>query len=118
MAVEATYPGHDGRVAQVLVDHDVELALKLLLLLGIGERHTGRDSRHVLDDHEPQGVSSIVEQVWLDFDLLGGQVCQHLAPVFNHKAHNARRIISSLTCFRTALKPSFFSSCRSKIRAS
>lgn len=41
MGLSMTYPGHDGRVAQVLVDHDVELALKLGLLLAVGEGHAG-----------------------------------------------------------------------------
>lgn len=36
----ATYPGDDGGVAHVLVDQDVELALKLCLLVTVGERYT------------------------------------------------------------------------------
>ena len=55
----------------MLVDQDVELAFKLCLLRGIGERHTGRHGRHVLDDHEAERVGRIVEQVRLDFDLMG-----------------------------------------------
>lgn len=67
----ATYPGHNGGVAQVLVDQDVELALKLCLLVGIGEWHTRGHGGHVLNDHETERVGGIVKQVRLDFDLMG-----------------------------------------------
>lgn len=85
-----TYPGHNGGVAQVLVNHDVELALKLCLLVAIGERHTRRHGGHVLDDHHTEGVGGVVKQVWLDFDLVDLS-CQHLPSVFKHQAHNAHR---------------------------
>lgn len=103
----------------MLVDQDVELALKLCLLRGVGERHTRGHGRHVLDDHEAERVGGVVEQVGLDLDLSGGTSS---APLFhsssNPQSHTQLSQGGSLTCLRTALKPSFFSSCRSKMRAS
>lgn len=75
----------------MLVDHDVELALKLGLLLAVGERDTGRDARHVLDDHEAERVGGIVEQVRLDLDLLGVAVLSaSLIRPFKHQSHIPR----------------------------
>lgn len=74
-----TYPGHDARVAQVLVDEDVELALKLLLLRRVRREHARRHAGHVLDHHETETVTGIVKEIRLDFDLRKSQPTSSLA---------------------------------------
>lgn len=66
-----TYPREDARVALELVNHELELASKLLLLcrVGLAQRHR----RHVLDDQESELVGGTVEEARLDFDLVGSQ---------------------------------------------
>ena len=67
LVVEA-YPREDARVALELVDHELQLAAKLLLLcrVGLPLRHR----RHVLDDEESELVGGAVEEAGFDFDLV------------------------------------------------
>lgn len=65
------YPGDNGRVALVLIDENLKLSLELGLLVGVRRaavrvrRHAG----HVLNDEQANLVTSLVEQIGLDFDL-------------------------------------------------
>lgn len=63
------YPGVNGRVALVLVDHDLQLALKLCSLL-LGRLSIWSHARHVLNNDEANLVASLVEQVRLNLDLI------------------------------------------------
>lgn len=73
-------PSNDAGVASVLADKHFELALELLLLFGIGKNVDYRavfeslslgwsEGWHILDEHEPQLITGLVEQGWFDFDL-------------------------------------------------
>jgi hypothetical protein len=73
-------PSNNTRVAAMLGDHELQLALEFLLLLGIGEDgfhraviespRLGRSQRrHVLDQHQAELVAGLIEQCGLDFDL-------------------------------------------------
>ena len=63
-------PGDDARIAFVLVDHDLKLALELRLFRvggpGVGV-HPHR--RHILDHQETEAVTGFVKKVWLNLDV-------------------------------------------------
>lgn len=84
----------------MLVHHDPELTLELLLFLVV--RPTPSTQRgHILNDHKANFIASLVEQVWFDFDLFNRQLA----------IQTSQKGIP--TCFRTMLKPSFFSNFKS-----
>lgn len=75
------HPGDDAGIAAVLADEDFELALEFLLLLGVREDvlHRavvqcpgldGPERGHVLDYHQPELITGLIEQRRFDFDLL------------------------------------------------
>lgn len=63
-------PSDDASVTLVLVDHDTELALPLVLLVGVRLAAAKKHAGHVLDDKETKLVTGVVEEIGLDLDLL------------------------------------------------
>lgn len=100
MCLVEAYPREDTRVALELVNHELQLACKLLLLsrVGLPLRHR----RHVLDDQESELVGGAVEEAGLDFDLEQS--------VSNSRKRCGRR---KHTCFRTMLNPNSLRTLRS-----
>lgn len=112
-----TYPGRDAREALVLIDQQLQLACKFLLLRRIREDSLGgtvcqglalqwAQCRHILDYHKTKLIACLVEQLILDFDLqkLLGTVI--------------KSYYLSLTCLRSVLNPRLFRTCRSYTIAS
>lgn len=67
---DRTHPGDNAGVALVLLNHKLQLALKLGLLLSVGQtRRVGSQARHVLDDEQADLVAGAVEQIRLNLDL-------------------------------------------------
>lgn len=53
----------------MLIDHDLELALELGQFVVVGYHTIRREGRHILNDHQAELVTGVIEQVWFDFDL-------------------------------------------------
>ena len=66
-------PSNNGRVILVFADHQLQLSLKLGLVICRRDGIADIDSRlhrwHVLIHEESQPVTGVIEQIWLDFDL-------------------------------------------------
>jgi len=67
------HPGVDAGVVLVLLNHDSQLALPFLLLLGIGQS-VRRHGNHVLDKQDTELVTGAVEEIRLDLDVLAQHV--------------------------------------------
>jgi hypothetical protein len=104
----------------VLVYEKFELTDKLRLLILIGQigdasaiveglalRWPKRG--HVLNEKQAHLVTSLIEEVVLDFNLFG----RDEVSTIDHEW-----LTVQLTCFRSMLKPSFFKTCRSYTIAS
>jgi hypothetical protein len=107
-------PRDNARVAAMLSDQELQLALEFLLLLGIGEDgfhraviespRLGRSQRrHVLDQHQAELVAGLIEQCGLDFDLEN----------WSASCSTGQCLLISLTCLRSMLKPRSFNVLRS-----
>lgn len=64
-------PLNNGSVTLVLIDEDFKLALELLLLLTAWLRRRGQTG-HVLDYHQADFITGLIEKSRLDFDLICG----------------------------------------------
>jgi hypothetical protein len=54
----------------MLMDQNFELALEFRLLSRIGRSTAiSNKTRHILNDHQAQFVTSAVEMIWFNFDL-------------------------------------------------